>query len=221
MAAPARLNMAAIRSCLQDTQRHFKKINTSLSVKKTPPSDMVIENLLSGYELIDQYLAEGIDLFAYGSSQYLLDLNHAVLYQHCAVSTAEDESQFDATEKYFYDTQDGGIGPLMEWLNIHNHDSIWKQAAGIFTYMLSQPQLFLEGNHRTGSLIMSYVLMQAGYAPFVLSPQNARFFFEPAEMTKKRRKKNFIDDLVHLPKQTKKFAKLLKHEQNSDFILSR
>lgn len=219
MAAKTRLNIAAIRSCLRDTQHNFKRINAGLTVKKTPPSDEVIENLISGYELIDQYIADGIDLFCYGSSQYLLDLNHTVLYEHCTVSVTEDESQFEATEEYFYETQDGGIGQLMEWLNIHNHDSVWRKASGIFTYMLSQPQLFLEGNHRTGSLIMSYVLMQEGHAPFVLSAQNARHFFEPAEMTKKRRKQKILDDLLYLPKQSKKFAKLLKKEQNMDFVL--
>jgi hypothetical protein len=51
----------------------------------------------------------------------------------------------------------------------------------------------------------------------VLSTLNAKHFFEPAEMTKKRRKKTF-DEFLHLPKQTGRFAKLLKKQQPSDFL---
>ena len=219
MVAPSRLNLAEIRSCLVRTQHQFKHINAELTVKKTPPSDEVIANLLSGYALIDEFIAEGIDLFEYGNSHFFLELNHTVLFEHAPVSATEDASQFEATENYFYQNQTAGIGQLMEWLNIHDHDSVWKQAAGIFTFMLSQPQLFLEGNHRTGSLIMSYVLMKKGHAPFVLSAENARFFFEPAEMTKKRSKNNLVDDWLYLPKQTRKFACLLEKEQDKAFVL--
>lgn len=214
MDAVPRMDMAAVKSCLIDTQQNFKNINATLTVKKTPPSDEVVENLIAGYAQVDQYIAKGIDLFAYGNSQFLLALNHTVLYQNASISATEDNDQFAATKAYFYDSKNGGIGQLMEWLNLHRNDSVWKRSAGIFTYILSQPQLFLEGNHRTGSLIMSYMLMREGYAPFVLSYANAKHFFEPAELTKKRRKRNFVDDLIHLPKQTRKFAKLLKSEQN-------
>lgn len=217
---PSRLNLAEIRSSLNRTQQRFHQINAALTVKKTPPSDEVIANLLSGYALIDQFIAQGIELFEYGNSHYLLELNHTVLFEHAPVSATEDASQFEATESYFYENQTAGIGQLMEWLNIHDHDSVWKQAAGIFTFMLSQPQLFLEGNHRTGSLIMSYVMMQQGHAPFVLTAENAKFFFEPAEMTKKRSKNNIVDDWLYLPKQTRKFAGLLESEKNRDFVLA-
>jgi prophage maintenance system killer protein len=221
MAAKSRLDVAAVRARLLETQRDFKQINQHLTVEKTPPSDEVINNLVAGYALIDRYLRDGIDLFAYGSSYRLLELNHTVLYEHADISKDEDKSQFSATQDYFYETKNGGIGQLMTWLELHNRDSVWKRAAGIFTYMISQPQLFLEGNHRTGSLIMSYMLMREGHGPFVLTVDNARFYFEPAELTKKRNKHNIIDDLLHLPKQTKKFAKLLKHEHGTDYMLKK
>ena len=68
---------------------------------------------------------------------------------------------------------------------------------------------------------MSYVLMREGYSPFVLSYENAKHFFEPAELTKKRRKKSLVDDFIYLPKQTRKFAKLLRSEQEKRrFLLS-
>lgn len=214
-----RLNIDAIRSCLVDTQQNFKKINESLTVKRKPPSDEVIENLLAGYAKIDEYLSNGIELFAMGNSHLLLELNHTVLYYSANISIEENKSQFKATTNHFYDVKDGGISTLMEWLALNRSSNIWNKAAGVFTHLLSQPQLFLEGNHRTGSLIMSYLLMRQGHAPFVLSYENAKHFFEPAELTKKRRKKTLVDEFIHLPKQARKFAKLLKDEQHPKHLL--
>jgi prophage maintenance system killer protein len=214
-----RLNIDAIRLCLVDTQQNFKKINESLTVKRKPPSDEVIENLVAGYAKIDEYLANGIELFAMGNSHLFLELNHIVLYHSAVISVEENKSQFKATQDHFYDVKDGGIGTLTEWLALNRSDNIWKKAAGVFTHLLSQPQLFLEGNHRTGSLIMSYLLMRQGHGPFVLSYENAKHFFEPAELTKKRRKKTLVDEFIHLPKQARKFAKLLKDEHHQKHLL--
>ncbi len=219
MGKASRLNIAAIRSSLIDTQQHFKKINATLKVKRKPPSDEVIDNLVAGYAKIDQYLADGTDLFKMGNSHLILELNHLVLYHSANISFEEDKSQFKATKNHFYEAQGGGIGALMEWLDMHQSSNVWQRAAGVFTHILSQPQLFLEGNHRTGSLMMSYLLMRAGRSPFVLSIDNAIHFFEPAELTKNRHKKTLLDELIHLPKQTRKFAKLLKSEQTKKYII--
>jgi len=43
--------------------------------------------------------------------------------------------------------------------------------------MLSRPQLFIEGNHRTGALLMSYLLLRDGQPPFVLAPTDALVYF--------------------------------------------
>lgn len=215
----ARLNISAVRSRLLDTQKHFDKINKTLTVQRTPPSNEVIENIVAGYAKIDFYLANGIELFAMGNSHLLLELNHIVLYHTSSISEEESQHQFEATKAHFYAARNGGIGQLMDWLALNQHTNIWKRTAGLFTNILSQPQLFLEGNHRTGSLIMSYLLMHEGYQPFVLSYENARHFFEPAELTKKRRKKSLVDDFIYLPKQTRKFAKLLKDEQKRQSFL--
>ena len=212
------LNLDEIRSCLVDTQQNFNKINATLTVERKPPSDEVINNLIAGYAKLNEHLASGTNLFKVGNSKLILELNHIVLYHHANISVEEDKSQFKATKKHFYDTKDAGIGELMEWVALNKNTKIWKKTAGTFTHILSQPQLFLEGNHRTGSLIMSYLLMKKGLSPFVLSYDNAKHFFEPAELTKKRHKKTLLDEFLHLPKETRKFAKLLKNEQSKRFF---
>ncbi len=214
-----RLDIEVIRARLLDTQKHFKKINATLAVKRKPPTDEVVENLVAGYAKIDYYLLNKIDLFEMGHSHLILELNHIVLYHSTNISFEEDKSQFKATKRHFYEAKSGGIGSLMEYLALNKRADIWKRAAGLFTHVLTQPQLFLEGNHRTGSLIMSYILMSEGFSPFVLSYENAKHFFEPAEMTKKRRKHSLVDELVYLPKQTRKFAKLIKNEQTKKYFL--
>ncbi len=217
MGKTKRLNINAIRASLVETQHNFDKINATLTVERKPPSDAVVENLIEGYEKIDEHVVNGIDLFAVGNSHLILELNHIVLFHNSGRTMEENESQFKATRQHFYNAKQGGIGSLMEWIDIHESSNVWKRAAGTFTHVLSQPQLFLEGNHRTGSLMMSYVLMKEGYSPFVISYDNAKHFFEPAELVKKRHKKT-LDEYFHLPKQTRRFAKLLKREQNTKYF---
>ena len=52
-------------------------------------------------------------------------------------------------------------------------DHAYKLAAETYLSILSESQLFIEGNHRTGSLIASWINLYAGYPPIVLSVENA------------------------------------------------
>ena len=90
--------------------------------------------------------------------------------------------------------------------------------AGVFTRVLSQPQLYLEGNHRTGTLLMGYLLAREGKPPFVFTVDNARHFFEPASLVKKR-KKHGMDTLLRLPKMIKRLARLLGEQADDGFLL--
>lgn len=212
------IDIDAVKDCLLSTQQNFDEINASLTVRRTPPSDQVIENLIAGYEQVNDYLSSDINLFEIGHSRLLLELNHIVLFHHGGLSSEEKDQQFKATEKHFYKSRYGGIDEFMGWLKVNKSLSIWKTTAGVFTHMLSQPQLFIEGNHRTGSLIMSYLLVRNGKSPFVLSVDNAKYFFEPAEIVKSKNKHQLLDEYYHLPKQTRKFAKLLKKGQDDRFL---
>lgn len=220
MARSGIIDIAAVEACLKQTQRNFDDINATLTVQRTPPSDEVISNLIAGYVQVNSYLKNDVDLFQMGNSYLLLQLNNTVLYHSADIPLDEKEAQFKATESHFYNSKRGGINGLMTWFSLNKSLSIWKMTAGVFTHILSQPQLFIEGNHRTGSLVMSYLLVRAGHGPFVLSVQNAKHFFEPAELIRSRNKRLLLDEYLHLPKQTKKFSKLLKSEQTVQFLSS-
>jgi hypothetical protein len=66
------------------------------------------------------------------------------------------------------------------------------RAAGVYIRMLSEPQLFIEGNHRTGALVMSYILARDGKPPFVLTPLHAKPFFEWSTLFSTKRKSGFL-----------------------------
>jgi Fic family protein len=87
--------------------------------------------------------------------------------------------------------------------------------------MLSQPQLFFEGNHRTGALVMSYLLVQDGKAPFVLTVDNAEAYFNPSTLIKEtQRTRGAV--LAKLPRMKKRFANFLQHQtQNANLLLTR
>jgi len=213
-----RLNLSAIESSLRAVQRDFERINASLDSPRDPLRDEVLENLLAGYEYLNSLLAVDTDPFVRGNSRHLLQLNLLVLcgtrdvaYEDCAPHIRE-------TERRFYDdTNPGGVRSLMNYLADHKGDGVYRRAAGAFIQMLSAPQLFIEGNHRTGALVMSYLLCQAGRPPFVLTVGNAKPFFDPSSLAKGCRKHSLYA-LIEIPKLRKRLARLIERESDPRFL---
>lgn len=213
-----RLNIVAIEAALVSVQREFPRINASLTARRDPLNDEVVANMVDGYRRVDDWLAKGIDLFTMGKSVHLLELNRIVLCGDNSRPHDCSAKQLKLTEQHFYEADSGGVGALMDWLELYQHISVWRRAAGVFTRVLSQPQLYLEGNHRTGALLMGYLLAREGLPPFVLTVENARHFFEPASLIKKR-KKHGLDNLLRLPKMAKHLARLLEDQADSGYLL--
>ena len=85
--------------------------------------------------------------------------------------------------------------------------------------MLSRPQLFIEGNHRVGALVMSYLLVRDGKPPFVLTVDNARSYFDPSSLVKKS-KKDSITLLYRFHKLRNYFAEFLKENTQDGLLVS-
>lgn len=147
-----------------------------------------------------------------------MGLNVLVLCGVDKVKREDCAQHMKLAEKRFYERRAGGIGDLMDWLRLHKGDDVWKRAAGAYIHILSQPQLYIEGNHRTGALVMSYMLARKGRPPFVLSVENAKAFFDPSTLVKGT-KKHSVSMLIRLPKLKKKFARLLKESAYTRFLL--
>ena len=120
----------------------------------------------------------------------------------------------------FYDEPDAGIQDVVEWHAGHADEPAWSRAAGVYVRMLSTPQLFIEGNHRTGVLVMSHILMSAGRPPVVLSVANARAYFE-ASTALRNTHKNSPVALFRLPSIRRRLAALLQDPDDWSNLLRR
>lgn len=213
-----RLNLAAIEASLRAVQADFERINRLLEDRRDPMDDAVVANMMAGYRSVDRAITDGIDLFAMGHLKHLLELNALVL---CGTDTAERlnaDVHLRATERRFYEQEEGGIRDIVEWCDLHRGESVWKRAAGVYIRILSEPQLFIEGNHRTGALIMSYLLAREGRPPFVLSVDNARAYFDPSSLVKKIKKRS-IRMLFKLPGLKQALADLLHDGADRHYLV--
>jgi hypothetical protein len=215
--APVRIDLGAVEASLRRVQRNFERINARLSYRREPLSDPVVENMLAGYAFVDALAAAPLDVFAMGNLKYLLELNTIVLCGTDPVRREQHAGHIEATERRFYEERKGGIQDLVEWLARQRRASVWDRAAGAYVRILSKPQLFREGNHRTGSLVMSYILIEAGRPPFVLSVHNATAYFEPSTMIKDTEKKS-LTMLFQRRRITRRLARLLQHDSDPAYL---
>jgi prophage maintenance system killer protein len=211
------INLAAIEANFRELQSAFPQINQSLFEPRDPLDDDVVGNLLAGYALVDRLLNENIDIFAMGNLHYWLKLNATVLCGADPLVIARHSRLVLATETRFYDQPDGGIRDIMDWYARNEGKSVWRRAAGVFIRSLSEPQLFIEGNHRTGALIMSYLLAREGRPPFVVTGENAKAFFNPASVFKKSNKRN-LSMRIKMPGLTSAFADYLKQQSDRKYL---
>ena len=213
------LNLAAIEATLRDLQAHFPEINKLLKSRRDALEDSLIENMLAGYQLVDSLVAQRLDLFAMGNLRLLLEINAVVLWGCEEQERVQTARHLAATEERFYEQEGGGIRDIVEWYALHGTGSSWSRAAGVYVRMLSEPQLFIEGNHRTGALVMSYILAREGFPPFVITTENARAFLDPSTLVTETRKRSFVA-LFRLPKITRYFAEFLKEQADQRYLLA-
>lgn len=165
----------------------------------------------AGYALIDDYVARGVDLFDLQQVNLMLEINATVLCGRDPARRLEFAPHLAATEAHFFNNVEGGIKDLFNWYSAYRSESVWKRAAGVYVRILSKPQLFIEGNHRSGSLIVSYLLIRAGLPPFVLTLDNAKGYFNPSSVIRNSAKHG-VKALFELPKIKKKYAAFLEDQ---------
>jgi hypothetical protein len=212
-----RFNLRAIEQSLRDVQREFPKINAMLRSRRDSMTDEVLGNMMTGYAFIDWAIANDTDLLDPRYVAGLLELNHLVLCGRDPNSRREHRKHLQATAQRFYTQAEFNIDNLLRWHRDHAHESAWKRAAGTYVRILSQPQLYIEGNHRTGALIMSYILGRDGRAPFVLTVDNAKAYFDPSSLIKETQKTT-TTLLMKLPRMKKRFARFLEDHADARYV---
>ena len=186
------LDLEAVEASLREVQENLSFINSRLGDPREPFDRLALENMMLGYALIDGMIERKVDLFSFGQLRAFLELNALVLCGQDDQVRLESMPHLVATDKHFFDNLDGGIRDVVEWHASHASESAWIRAAGVYIRMLSEPQLFIEGNHRTGALVMSYILARDGKPPFVLTVPHVRQFFEWSTLFRTKRKSGFF-----------------------------
>ena len=179
--------------------------------------DIILENILEGYSYVNMLLEQDINPLDCSEDNHHLELNHIVLYGTSTEKRRNAAEQIEYTTERFYKAKALSINTIRKWAKQHRKDTPWVQAAGIYIFGISQPQLFFEGNHRTGALLMSYILVSNDKPPFILTVDNAKGYFDPSTVAKQT-SKNVYGKLYKLPKIKRDFADFLKANANEELI---
>ena len=212
-----RIDIKEVEKSLCQVQKNFEKINETLDMRREPLRDQIVLNLLDGYRYVNQLIDEDISLLSRKGLSHFLELNHIVLCGKDINARKEFMSHIQATSDRFYGQKEFSIKHLRNWAKNHMKSTPWKRAAGVYVLHVSQPQLFFEGNHRTGALLMSSILVRRGKPPFVLNVDNAKGYFDPSSLIKLT-KKDFYGKYYKLPKIKKKFANYLEKQADKDLL---
>jgi hypothetical protein len=144
-----RLRLGRIEDELRDVQRHFAAINAMLNCRRDEFTDTVRQNMVAAYEFLDAIVHDNLDLFSDDGLEALLQLNHLVLLGR-GYDRREFGRHIDVTRQQFFDNFRRYVKPIRRWYRKHETENPYKVAAQVYVGCLSQPQLYQEGNHRTG-----------------------------------------------------------------------
>jgi hypothetical protein len=135
----------------------------------------------------------------------ILELNNVVHYGFDMKLRLEYNCAIEGNSQKFAEN----IEPINKWYKRHmkGEPHPLKVAAEVYVAALGFPQLFIEGNHRTGNLIANWISMYYGHPPFVLSPENAVAYFKPSKEIKRFADKSTWRGRSRLPKYRKCFKR--------------
>jgi hypothetical protein len=201
-----------------DWPRIEAQLESRLIGRKDPFTTLLRRNMLSAYQYLDELLAREIEPFSDASISDMLALNNRVHYGTDAALIAEFQTAIAANAEKFY----ANIGIVAAWYRKHaaRGEHPYKLAAETYVAVLGRPQLFIEGNHRAGSLIASWINLYAGYAPFVLSVDNAVAYFAPSAEIKLFADRSTWRGLARLPKYRKSFRRFWERHVEPKYILA-
>ena len=206
-----RPNLKEIEKSYADVLANWKNIDDQLDLlkvgrKDTPFDRKLMENMLVAWEYLDYFIKnKDYSLFSIEGGPDMLEINHRVHYGLDYVLREEYIKALNATTEKF----SKHVAPIRKYYkkNIKFGTSVNQIASEIYVAILGQPQLYIEGNHRSGSIVASWVNLVHNKPPFVLSVDNAIAFFKPAQEIKKFNKRSMWRSMTKLPKYKSDFKK--------------
>ena len=209
-------DISCIEASLRAFQSDFGRINPRLSLHREPFTDDLLANMLSAYAFLNEALAKGFHIMTPAGQHALLEMNHLVLCGTEPKTRFEYHNHVLKTRTRFHER----IGRIRKWFRKRQHkDDAFALAAALYSLAVSQPQLFIEGNHRTGNLLVNFVLISAGQSPFVVRAGNAVEYFElSGEMKLAGHGDNPHPTRSQLTRWRKQFAALLRSEADETYL---
>ena len=217
-----RPDLRKIEEAYSEVLKNWKSIDDELEHLKigrrdTPFDKTLMDNMLSAWDYLDFFIKnKDYGLFSDKGGPHMLEVNHRVHYGLNKKLRHEYRKAIEATtEKYAKQ-----VRPIREYYRVHTkkETSPNKIAANIYISILGMPQLFIEGNHRSGSIIASWINLIHNNPPFVLTIDNAIAFFRPAQEIKKFNKRSAWRSMTKLPKYKKDFKVFWKDNSSMQFV---
>lgn len=211
----AQFNIATIEHDLREFQRNFHQINDRLAMRREDLTDVMAEQIVDAYRFLNDLLRRDMDLFTPAGLHALLEMNHIVLCGSDTATRSQYYQHLNETRKSFLKR----IKPIKEWvLRKRGDGNPYKLATGFYTRMLSQPQLFLEGNHRTGNILLNYLLVSRRAAPYVISVDTAARYLDLSGDIKFTNKENSLDSTMRMPGHSKRFRLFLEEHGSERYL---
>lgn len=222
---PYRPNLKEIEASYIHVLKNWQLIDDQLDEHKigrkdTPFDRLLMDNLLSAWDHIDYFIkTKEYGLLSRKGGPEMLEINHRVHYGENYVLRDEYRKAIEATTDKFTNQ----IQHIRKYYrkNMKGESSVHKVAAEVYIAILGQPQLFIEGNHRSGSIIASWINMAHDKPPFVLTVDNALTFFRPAQVIKKFDKLSMWRSITKLPKYKADFKRFWKDHCDMRFAVKK
>jgi hypothetical protein len=210
-----RFHIKTIRQSLNAVRKIFPQLNERLTRKREELTAGIIRNIMDAYEYLNGLLDKDIDIFSPAGLYSILELNHIVLCGTDEDQRAEYHRHIMETRRRFQDN----IEPIMKWYGKAKKKARpYLIATGFYARALSQPQLFIEGNHRTENIVINYILLSYQEPPLIISPENAYEYFEASGNIKLGNKKSVTSNVFYVGKRMNIFHDVMKQYVDDRFL---
>lgn len=210
-------SIADIERSLREFQAAFAAINDTLAIRREELTEQMVEQIIQAYRYLNTLLDKNMDLFTPAGLHGLLELNHIVL---CGVDPGTREQYYahlQETRRSFL----AKIRPIKDWvLRRRTAGDPYHLATGFYSRALSRPQLFLEGNHRTGNIILNYLLISRGAPPYIVSRSDALSYLDISGEIKYTENGNYLDTALRMPGHRKRFQLFLREHVRSCYLVA-
>lgn len=209
--------LTAIETSLHEFQCAFPAINDRLAIRREDLTLEMVSNIVEAYRFLNTLLEKEMDLFTPAGLHALVELNHIVLCGVDARTRSEYYTHLQETRRSFLRQ----IRGIKDWvMRKRNESDPWRLATGFYSRALSRPQLFLEGNHRTGNIILNYLLVSKSAPPYIVSATTALPYLDISGDIKFTENGNHLDTALRMPGHRKRFRAFLQDAADPGFLNS-